>query len=77
MNINELEQLKTLTIKLNNYIKELSLKEQSLPIDSMDAMNNYNEFLKNSNINKIEEIDIEINNYFDAYTEFLKNKQII
>lgn len=77
MNINELEQLKTLTIKLTNYIKELSLKEQSLPIDSMDAMNNYNEFLKNSNINKIEEIDIEINNYFDAYTEFLKNKQII
>ena len=51
MNINELEQLKTLTIKLTNYIKELSLKEQSLPIDSMDAMNNYNEFLKNSNIN--------------------------
>lgn len=77
MNINELEQLKTLTIKLTNYIKELSLKEQSLPIDSIDAMNNYNEFLKNSNINKIEEIDIEINNYFDAYTEFLKNKQII
>lgn len=77
MNINELEQLKLLIIKLTNYIKELSSKEQSLPIDSIDAMNNYNEFLRNSNIDKIEEIDIEINNYFNAYTEFLKNKQII
>jgi hypothetical protein len=77
MNIEELNQIEELIIKLTNYIDNLTNNNKKYQLDNMDSIKEYNEYIKTIPEEKLEAIDNKINIYFESYTKFLESKQII
>lgn len=77
MNIEELNQIEELIIKLTNYIDNLTINNKKYQLDNIDSIKEYNEFIKTIPEEKLESIDNKINIYFESYTKFLESKQII
>lgn len=77
MNIEELNQIEELIIKLTNYIDNLTNNNKKYQLDNIDSIKEYNEYIKTIPEEKLEAIDNKINIYFESYTKFLESKQII